>query len=216
MISALVPNGRNLSPTGLPGVGLGLGADPSRPILDHTRVPFRGTPRFLRLVSTLNQAADYAAGGFHVSVDRGLSGGCKDPFTIHASGTKGVTCQLPLNRADSRAAWSTAASLYHDAFFATTDLGVGRQPLSVVKAMLRDANLAADRAFALEGIEPPRDPGPALPGEPPRTGEAAMAYKDKYTIGQKIAVASGFGLGAFGLINLFRAWQRRRGASRWM
>lgn len=196
---------------GLPGVGLG--ADE---LLDHDRVPFRSTPVFLRLVNSLNRAADYAAGGFHVCVDRGLSGGCKDPFTIHASGTKGVTCKQPMNRPDARAAWSAAASAYKDAFFSTTDLSTtGRQPLATVKAMLGAANALADKAFAIEGIAPPRDPGPSAPGEPPRSGEAPLAYQDRFSVGQKVAMAGGLGLAAFGMVGLFSAWMKKRG-SRYM
>lgn len=215
MITTLVPNGRRMMPAAL-GASV---ADPVADPLSHDLVPFRRSPVFLRLVSTMNRAADYAAGGFHVSVDRGQAGGCRDPFSIHASGTKGARCLQPLNRADIRAAWSRAAGMYREAFFATTGLVVGGpRSLSEVRGMLNAANIAADEAFGLEGIEPPRDPGPVSAGEGfPRSGEAAVAYRDRFTLGQKVALAGGIGMGTFGLLGLFAAWtKKRRGGGSWM
>ena len=84
-------------------------------VLDQSLVPFRSRPVFLRLVNSQARAMDYAAGGFHVSVARGVIGGCAD----RAEGSFlnfGATCTKPLGRDDIRNAWSLAASLYLQAF----------------------------------------------------------------------------------------------------
>jgi hypothetical protein len=130
--------------------GFGQGAT-----LDHDLIPFRNSPIYLRLVGSLGRALDYAAGGFHVSVWRGLSGGCKDPWQIHQSGTSdGVGCRTPHNDNAIRDLWIEAAEKYKGAYEAAK---VGK-PLLLVKGYLALANLAADKAYRAEGIEPPRDP----------------------------------------------------------
>ena len=126
------------------------------PSLDHSLVPFHGRPRYLRLVSTYTHARDYAAGGFHVSVDRGLAGGCKDPWEIHDSGTHAAACKDPRDREDIRQLWTSAAGVYLSAYDATQI--ATRLPLEQIKAMLRQANELASAAYMAEGIEPPRDP----------------------------------------------------------
>lgn len=146
--------------------GIGLGQEPAPSIemqaLDHSLVPFRSRPRFLRLVKSLDHARDYAAGGFHVSVTRGLCGGAGDSAIGFAeSGTVPGACQIPLDRADLRLAWANTARAYFDAFIASRD-----EPLDAVKDRLRAANALADQAYALEGVEPPRDPQTGTP-EPP-------------------------------------------------
>lgn len=121
----------------------------------HSQVGFRSAPVFLRLVASMAKARDYAAGGFHVSVDRAAGGGCKDDWKIHKGGTKAATCQLPLRREDVTGLWNTAAGKYLAAFNASQN---PETKLDVMKGFLSDANRAADAAFAAEGIEPPRDP----------------------------------------------------------
>jgi len=142
---------------------IGLGDDTQQPsVLSHTLVPFRRRARYLRLVRKKSHAADYAAGGFHVSVARGLAGGCRDSSANFASGgTKATTCLSPLDRADVRALWTAAAEAYMQA------VGSTDKPLEQIKQMLRVANALADRAYAAEGVEPPRDPVTGDP-EPPR------------------------------------------------
>jgi hypothetical protein len=145
-----------------------LGQDDSVPAgwsseLDHSLVPFRSRARYLRLVATLPHALDYAAGGFHVSVTRGLCGGAADPAVgFAAGGTKAGACAAPLNRDDLRQLWSNAAQAYHDAYSAIID----GHPLDRVKVLLHEANLLADKAYAGENVEPPRDPKTGAPETP--------------------------------------------------
>jgi hypothetical protein len=106
------------------------------------------------LVNSPKRALDYAAGGFHVSVDRQNGGGCADSWEIHNGGTVAAACKQPQNRADLATLWGNAAGKYKAAFEATK----AGAALPTVVNMLRDANSAADAAFAGEGIAPPRDP----------------------------------------------------------
>lgn len=161
--------------------GLGDGA-----AFTHSQIAFRSAPVFLRLVTSMGRAGDYAAGGFHVSVDRANGGGCKDDWKIHAAGTKAATCKLPLNREDVRGLWNTAAGKYLTAF--NNSLNPGTK-LDVMKGFLSDANSAADAAFAAEGIEPPRDP---------QTGESQGA-----AVGKINSRLGGLALASAGLASMF-------------
>lgn len=185
----------------------------------HSQVPFRGSPVFLRLVTSMSRAADYAAGGFHVSVDRANGGGCKDDWKIHAGGTKAATCQLPLNREDVRGLWNTAAGKYLSAFNSSLNPETN---LTVIKGFLTDANSAADAAFAAEGIDPPRDPqtgesqGAAGPKVSSRLGGFALATTG---LASMLWFAfkhgdSGKGSGAGSLMGARRGRKRRRRSRR--
>lgn len=124
--------------------------------LDHSLVPFRSRARYLRLVNKISHALDYAAGGFHVSVTRGLCGGAADPALDFAKGgTVAGGCTMPLDRDDLRLAWAKAANAYLAAFIKASS---GSAALEDIKATLRVANGLADQAYALEGVDPPRDP----------------------------------------------------------
>ncbi len=136
----------------------GLGQDAAPPLVDplkHSLVPFRRRARYLRLVGTKSQALNYAAGGFHVSVTRGLAGGCADPSANFADGgTKTGACVAPLGRGDLRSKWSNAAQAYLQAFNSAQQGALVEQ----VKQLLRTANGLASQAYAAEGVPPPRDP----------------------------------------------------------
>lgn len=132
------------------GVNLGAAAAASDNVVSHSQLPFRARARYLRLVSNLTQAKDYAAGGFHTSVDRMSAGGCSDAWSNHASGTKPYTCTRALNRDDLKTLWEGAALAYLNAYSAPD--------LTTAKTNLEAANMAANMAFKSEGIEPPRDP----------------------------------------------------------
>jgi len=137
--------GHRLQVMGCPSCSLSvMGADDgeaqdSYPVLNHALVPFLGPTRYLRNVETLAQALAYAAGGFHVSVTRGLSGGCSDPSSgfMAAHGLfdgEGLTpCVAPLGRSDIRALWAQCAQGYLDAY----NLGITTKSVSKVKAALR-------------------------------------------------------------------------------
>lgn len=119
-------------------------------VLNPNLVPFRSSPVYLRLATTRSRALDYAAGGFHVSVVRGRAGGCRDSaVNIRATGPD--ACDQPLGRSDLKQLWTSAAKAYLDAFKAL-------QTGLVSVEILRVANAEADRAYAAEGVEPPRDP----------------------------------------------------------
>lgn len=127
-------------------------------VLDQSLVPYRSAPVYLRLVNTTKRALDYAAAGFHVSVARGLAGGCKDAANAF-NGTTMAACAEPLNREDLRSKWTASASAYLDAY---------RKGAPI--ASLRAANGVADVAYAAEGVDPPRDPETGTP-------EPVQAYK---------------------------------------
>lgn len=123
--------------------------------LNHALIPFRKRAVYLRLVNTRDKAKDYAAGGFHVSVDRGLAGGCRDSSRDFSSGgTRVGVCTLPMNRQDVAQAWANAATAYGVAW----DAAHTTMPLDGVKALLLQANALADAAYRLEGVAPPVDP----------------------------------------------------------
>lgn len=150
----------------------GLGADSfvvqasAKGALDHSLIPYRRKPSYLRLVNTLEKAKDYAAAGFHVSVTRGLAGGCQDLASAF-NGTGPASCESPLNRGDLTAKWRGVASAYMDAF--------DRRNLADAITAIKAANGLADMAFKAEGIQPPKDPvtgkseppaiGPGKPGD---------------------------------------------------
>lgn len=150
----------------------------------HQSIPFRRGPVYLRLVTSASRALDYAAGGFHVAVDRMAWGGCTDHWEIHNGGTKSVACKFPLKREALSTAWNNAAKLYAQAFDAMSK----KAPLADVIEMLRSANAAADAAFAAEGVPPPVDPVTHEPSAP-------MA-KPWWKTGTGLGLA---GLGLFGL-----------------
>jgi hypothetical protein len=147
----------------------GLGQEAARrDVLDHSLVPFRSRARFLRLVKTIRHAKDYAAGGFHVSVTRGLCGGAADPASGFAGGgTRAGACVAPLGRDDIRTAWRKSAQAYLNAFNQAQQGALVDQ----VKQLLRTANLLADQAYGLEKVDPPRDPVTQEPETPsPKSG----------------------------------------------
>lgn len=154
----------------------GLGADAPAFAFTHSQVPFRRAPVYLRLTTTLPRALDYAAGGFHVSVDRGSAGGCFDDWSIHKSGTKAATCKQPRNNPAAAGLWNAAASKYLAAYQAAS---AGADFAGVI-GMLREANALADIAYADEGIAPPRDPVTQTT-EPPVT---------KMSLGRKVGIAA--------------------------
>lgn len=146
-------------------------------LLDHTVVPFRKRAVYLRLVVTKSQAADYAAGGFHVSVTRSLCGGAADSSSDFASGgtTAGV-CLQPLHRDDIGAAWGRAAMAYQQAYTDAMDPSAG---VDYVKMELDTANELANAAYAMEGVAPPVDPM-AVVGLAPAKAEPAAAPSSKW------------------------------------
>jgi len=148
--------------------GLGQEGAASIDPLNHQLVPFRSRARYLRLVKTLSHALDYAAGGFHVSVTRGLCGGAADPaHDFAAGGTKAGACQAPLGRDDLRVKWREAAAAYRLAFNAAQQ----GQLVEQVKQLLTTANALANQAYAGENVEPPRDPVTGTPEAPsPKKG----------------------------------------------
>lgn len=157
---------------------------PSDEVVVHSQVPFRKRPVYLRLVNTTARAKDYAAGGFHIAVDRMTSGGCGDAWEAHESGTKVYLCQQPKNRDDLRTLWETAALAYLNAYSAAD--------LQTAIITLKMANAHADAAFRAEGIEPPRDPvlqttDPVGPKSRPMLvigGLAALAFGAAFLLGR--------------------------------
>lgn len=196
--------GHRLEVMGCPSCSLsvmGAGEDEVQglyPVLNHALVPFLGPTRYLRNVETLAQALAYAAGGFHVSVTRGLSGGCSDPsdgfMAAHGlfDGENLAPCVAPLGRSDIRALWAQAAQGYLDAY----NLGLSTHSVSQVKAKLRLVQQMQVSPYTLEGVPAPRDPGPgtsALPEpdhEPPQVAQQQARRK----IGGGGVVAAGAGL----------------------
>lgn len=134
--------------TGWRGLGAGFetevpGAASSSAVFpfSHADIPRRRRAIYLRLVNSISRALDYAAGGFHVSVDRGLA----------------------QKSNEIRAMWGQAAGKYAEAFKAGLIAGT---PVESVKAMIAEANNVADQAYKAEGVSPPRDPLAKTP-EPP-------------------------------------------------
>ena len=139
-------------------------------VLDQNRMPWLSTPTYLRRVNSDARAKNYAAGGFHVAVTRGLAGGCGDPpVDLTASDNIKRPCQRALNSDEAKQAWADAAEAYYGAYFA---VNVEGKSYKVAVPMLDAANKLADAAYAIESrlagvvIEPPRDPG-ATPGAEP-------------------------------------------------
>lgn len=166
-------------------------------VMDHALVPFLGMPTFLRLVDTIAEVKDYAAGGFHVSVARGLVGGAGDNSVSFGkaliSGKRAIAPQRPLNRADLATKWKAAAGAYK-AVFDTANAG----PTFFLPLVdqLREANGLADQAYAAEGIAPPKDPGPGtteVPSEP-KSGTVSSSGNGMYY---------GLGIAAAGLLGFF-------------
>ena len=137
----------------LPTTATGPGATPSLydSSLNHDIIPYKGSPYYLRLVNTEARARQYAAAGFHVSVARGLAGGCGDLAANIQGGKPGASCALPLHRDALMAQWAGVADAYRNAY---NRLGTVDQ----IKFELVEANKLADAAYAAEGIDPPRDP----------------------------------------------------------
>lgn len=170
--------------------------------LSHDAVPYGSAPRYLRLVSTLKHARDYASAGFHVSVTRALSGGCSD--SAGSINYKSKACVNPLNRQDLASLWESAATAYRVAYYLpdeTADMGA-------IKDALMTANMLADKAYEAEGIEPPRDPvlvaqGIYAPAEP----------IDKH---RKLKLAAaGFGLAAVLVSGSYVAFRKTRNQPLW-
>lgn len=172
---------------------LGLNGDLT--FLNHALTPFRKAPVYIRFVNTQSKALDYAAGGFHVAVTRGQSGGCGDAADSIPTGTAGK-CKSPFGRQALGSEWAGVAAMYSNAYaLIKSRFGSGSLQL------LRDANAAADRVYGLENVPPPRDP---LTGE----SEAPMA-KPTMPTKRKVAVAGGI-LGLLGtFVGTVAAIQRR-------
>lgn len=149
--------------------------------LNHALVPWLKPPVYLIDVDTRDEALQYAAGGFHASVERGLAGGCTvDPTNwgrelLHRGYRSGgrdiVSCGGGLGRADLRQRWNDVAKMYFDAWN-TAKIATPSQTV----ALLRQANTSADNAYGVENraareqglppVMPPRDPRtPAAPAE---------------------------------------------------
>lgn len=120
----------------------------------HAMVPYGSLPQPMAKVDTRAEAKNYAVDGFHVSVIRGEAGGCKDSASGFAkAGTDpNGACKLPLGRDDLSIAWDAAAGAYKAAY----DAWVAGKTWREIKALLEPANLLADKAYGLEGVEPPR------------------------------------------------------------
>jgi hypothetical protein len=143
-------------------------------VLDHSLVPFLGRTVYWRKLDTKSEALNYAALGFHISVLRGLAGGCKEDATTVAerilAGKITATCQ-GLGREDIRSLWTDAADKYLAAYKAAK---AGKPIMTVVKPMLDVASVAADVGYKGDSvasgtiIAPPRDPErPEGPSELP-------------------------------------------------
>lgn len=158
--------------------GVNLGALPVQ--MRHEEVPYRSAPVYLRLVNSDKRAKDYAAAGFHISATRGNHGGCKDAYDA-ISGTAPSACLNALERVEVQTAWFNAAEAYKSVFNSATGV-----PLASQIEGLRAANALADRAYALEGVEPPRDPVTQAP-------DIAKAHKSSFwkKAGIGAAVAAG-------------------------
>jgi len=157
-------------------------------ILRHDLVPFRSRPVYLRLVTTLRRAKDYAAGGFHVAVSRGLPGGCRDSSMDFAkSGTTAAVCASPMNDTTLRNLWADAAQGYRNVYFGPTS------DLEAMRSALAAANASADLAFKAEGVEPPRDPV-TLAVEPANPGASMTAKLAFAALGLFAASAVTYGV----------------------
>lgn len=123
-------------------------------LLVHDTIPFRAKPVFRWAIKNKTQASNYAAAGFHVSVDRGTAGGCRgqvwgpgvaNPIT----GLKAVTCRDPLGLDNVRRLWETAAGDYVDAY---NSAQASSSTVDALKEQLRVADtISADTAYAAEG-----------------------------------------------------------------
>jgi hypothetical protein len=149
------------------------GADASP--LAQTTVPWRKPPVYLADVDTQNEALDYAAGGFHVSVARGQAGGCTDDPTTWGKkflAAKGVNVPCAgLGRPEIATAWISVAQRYLNAW----KLALGGYSSAVYDA-LRQANVASDGVYAMESAAA-KEKGlpPVAPPRDPRTGGAEAA-----------------------------------------
>ncbi len=159
------------------------------PVLNHALVPFLGHTIYLRNVSTLAQALAYAAGGFHVSVARGLAGGCGDRADGFMEkmglfdGKNLGTCARPLANPEIRRLWAQAAQLYLDAF----NIGQTTKSLAKTKEAIVRAQSMGVSPYSMEGVTPPRDPGP---------GSSSLPEPDVEIPTPTMAVQRGVGPGA--------------------
>lgn len=187
----------------LNGVIEDLGDGEPNAIFDHRLLPFLGAAVYLRLVTSLRAAMVYAAGGFHGSVTRGEAGGTNDPANQTPGYAAGEFALSRLERDDIGQAWSYAAQKYKDAY----DTAQAKTDLATVKRMLAQANELADAAYALEKVEPPRDPGTGTV-EPPHAKDPLVANTTKKMSGVAMA---GFGLlGIVALLLVGNAMSRRQ------
>ncbi len=205
---------------GLGGLGDDAEVQAEYPILNHLFAPFLGPTRYIRNVETLAQALAYAAGGFHVSVTRGLSGGCKDPSDgfMYArgliDGMNTTPCAVALNNPRIRDAWANVAQKYLDAY----NLGVTTKSLSKTKAAIQAAQSMMISPYAMEGVTPPRDPGPGntLPEpapEPPILQPPVTATgRPRKAMGEVAVMAAGGGVLAIGglIAGIISARKKRR------
>lgn len=153
--------------------------------LNHALVPWRSAPVYLRLVNSQSRALNYAAGGFHVAVSRGVPGGCGDSAASTPTGSAGG-CLSPLGRRELGEEWSTVAQKYKAAYEAAK-----RGFTPAVLLQLREANGSADRVYGLENVPPPRDPITM-------TSEAPMANPTMPTKHKML-----IGTGVLGLLGAF-------------
>ena len=148
-----------------------LGAADTR-ILDHGLLAWPTyRPVYLRLSRTRGELWNYARGGFHVSVSRGQSGGCRDPADTISPMEKGNhVCKMPLSRGDLGEAWAEAAERYK----AAADAAAAGEPLTELRRLLEYAN--ATNVYEREGVPPPVDPTIVTPE--PAVTEAPIVTAD--------------------------------------
>lgn len=155
--------------------------------IDHALVPFtpitsvnNGWPVYISQTDTRGEVVNYAAGGFHTSVSRGIAGGCQDPdWVVKPTGVTWVSgpkaCATPKNNPDIAAAWEKAAAKYREVYEAVN--AVAKPSSAEIDAFvlgLRNANWLADIAYGLENVPPPRDPN-ADPEGPPATPKSRIS-----------------------------------------
>jgi len=172
----------------------GIGATPGA-------VPWRRLPVVLRLVDTLAEVLDYAAGGFHVAELRGAAGGASDPAVAwgHAvlTARHPVPLAHPLGRADLGALWQAAREKYLAVYQAAA---AAKRFAPALVVLLREANAAADAAYGGEGVEPPRDPHTGETSAPATTEKLPPLAAESE--GGGLGTAGGLMLGAGALVGI--------------
>lgn len=160
-------------------------------ILDHDLIPFKGAAYYMKYINTAARAAQYAAGGFHTSVTRGLAGGSSDPASAITGSAAGETVKVELNDGDITEAWMDAARAYKDAY----DEAVGgKASVPGLVAMLLDANSLADKAYGMEHVAPPRAPTEHSRGGGTEVAAAAPSEFIDKPVGMSMATKAGIGI----------------------